>query len=222
MRILLLEDDPYILELLLEGLSEDGYQCTPCSSADEALELAQLFPFSLLILDVMLPEGADAGFDLGHRLRQNGISTPILFLSARSSIDDRVRGLEVGGDDYLSKPFAYRELLARVRVLQRRSSGQAQNVLKLPYGWSMDLSSREVYSATTRAELSRREYLLLELFACTPGRAFERLEIIERLWAGEAGVDAKVIDVYVSTLRRKTAEGLIETVRGVGYRLGRD
>ncbi len=222
MRILLLEDDPYILELLLEGLAEDGYECTPCSSADEALELAQLFPFSLLILDVMLPEGADAGFDLGQTLRQKGISTPILFLSARSSIDDRVRGLEVGGDDYLSKPFAYRELLARVKVLQRRSSGQAQNVLNLPHGWSMDLNSREVYSASTRAELSRREYLLLELFACTPGRAFERLEIIERLWSGEGAVEAKVIDVYVSTLRRKTAEGLIETVRGVGYRLGRD
>ena len=221
MRVLIVEDDPHIAELLRDGLSEDGYDCDRASSATEGEELAHLFPFSLLILDVMLPECIDAGYQLGRRLRQQGVNTPILYLTARGTVEDRVEGLEAGGDDYLVKPFAFRELRARVRALLRRASGNAQNTLPLPGGWVMDLGGRELYRAGVRADLTRREFGLLELLGLNAGRAFTRDEIIDRLWSGESGVEPKVIDVYVSTIRRKTDDALIDTLRGVGYRLGR-
>ncbi|ULH15361.1 response regulator transcription factor [Deinococcus sp. KNUC1210] len=235
MRLLIVEDDPHIAELLQEGLSEDGYACDVATSASQGASLARLFPYALIILDVMLPEGADAGYVLGRELRGVGTQTPILYLSARSNIEERVTGLDAGGDDYLGKPFALRELRARVRALLRRSSGLARNVLRLPGGWQMDLGGRTVWNgnapeeggttagaaAPVQADLTRREFALLELLALHPGRAFSRQDIIERLWSGESGVEPKVIDVYVSTLRRKTAEELIDTVRGLGYRLGK-
>lgn len=221
MRLLIVEDDPHIAELLRDGLTEDGYECDLAPSAAQGAELAQLFPYGLLILDVMLPEGIDAGYRLGQRLRSAGVTTPILYLTARGTVDDRVEGLEAGGDDYLVKPFAFRELRARVRALLRRAGGHAQNTLSLPFGWVMDLGGRELYRAGVRSDLTRREFALLELLALNPERAFTRDEIIDRLWSGDGGVEPKVIDVYVSTVRRKTQEHLIETLRGVGYRLGR-
>ena len=249
MRLLIVEDDPHIADLLQEGLGEDGYACDVATSASQGASLARLFPYALIILDVMLPEGPDAGYTLGRELRGDGGQTPILYLSARSNIEERVTGLDAGGDDYLGKPFALRELRARVRALLRRSSGTARNVLRLPGGWQMDLGGRTVWqthdadepvppeqtdsvqttsvqaapmqTAPVQADLTRREFALLELLALHPGRAFSRQDIIERLWSGESGVEPKVIDVYVSTLRRKTAEELIDTVRGLGYRLGK-
>ena len=221
MRVLMVEDNPDIAELLRDGLSEDGYECDHAGGATEGEELAHLFPFSLMILDVMLPEGIDAGYQLGRRLRAQGVSTPILYLTARGAVEDRVEGLEAGGDDYLVKPFAFRELRARVRALLRRASGNAHNTLPLPGGWVMDLGGRELYRAGVRAELTRREFGLLELLGLNAGRAFTRDKIIDRLWSGESGVEPKVIDVYVSTIRRKTDDALIDTLRGVGYRLGR-
>lgn len=135
MRLLIVEDDPHIVELLRDGLTEDGYECDRARSATEGEELAQLFPYGLLILDVMLPEGMDAGYKLGKRLREINVTTPILYLTARGTVEDRVEGLEAGGDDYLVKPFAFKELRARVRALLRRASGNAQNLLALPLGW---------------------------------------------------------------------------------------
>lgn len=283
MRLLIVEDDPHIAELLQEGLGEDGYACDVATSAGQGGSLARLFPYALILLDVMLPEGHDAGYELGRQLRQEGVQTPILYLTARSNVEERVTGLDAGGDDYLGKPFALRELRARVRALLRRSSGLARNLLRLPNGWQMDLAGRTVWQVAearqdeaqqdevrrdatgqrdpspaadlrpvdpqpanalgpfssppetaqvppavnrppppqVQAELTRREFALLELLALHPGRAFSRQEIIERLWSGESGVEPKVIDVYVSTVRRKTAEELIDTVRGLGYRLGK-
>lgn len=222
MRLLIVEDDPYIAELLVDGLSEDGYHCDSASTASEAAELAQLFPYSLLILDVMLPEGIDAGYRLGRKLRTRGLATPILYLTARGTVEDRVEGLEAGGDDYLLKPFAFRELRARVRALLRRASGNAQNTLSLPFEFMLDLEGRKLYKSGTKTELTRREFTLLELLALNTGRAFTRDEIIDRLWGEQGCVEPKVIDVYVSTIRRKTSEGLIETLRGTGYRLGQE
>ena len=221
MRLLIVEDDPGIAELLNESLTEDGFECSVASSASEGLALAQLFPFAVLILDVGLPEGVDAGFELGGKLREAGLKTPILYLTARTALEDRVKGLETGGDDYLVKPFEHAELRARLRALVRRANGHAQNIIELPFGWRLELSQREISLDRQVSELTRREFGLLELLACNPGRVFERGEIIERLWADEMGVELKVIDVYVSTLRRKTDERLIETVRGVGYRIAR-
>ena len=262
MRLLIVEDDPHIADLLREGLGEDGYACDVATTAGQGASLARLFPYALILLDVMLPEGPDAGYTLSRDLRAGGVQTPILYLTARSNIEERVTGLDAGGDDYLGKPFALRELRARVRALLRRSSGLARNLLRLPLGWQMDLAGRSVWRAGTpagaprpaqavaagtpgtpepevaaapgavsdsaagaaasaQAELTRREFALLELLALHPGRAFSRQDIIERLWSGESGVEPKVIDVYVSTVRRKTAEELIDTVRGLGYRLGK-
>ena len=220
MRLLIVEDDPHIAELLRDGLTEDGYDCDHAGNAQEGEELAQLFPYGLLILDVMLPEGTDAGYQLGKRLRSAGVTTPMLYLTARGTVEDRVEGLEAGGDDYLVKPFAFKELRARIRALLRRASGNAQNVLSLPHGWVMDVGGRTVYHAGQRVDLTKREFALLELLAINAGKVFTRDEIIDRLWSGEAGVEPKVIDVYVSTIRRKTNEHLIETLRGTGYCLG--
>lgn len=228
MRLLIVEDDPFISELLSDGLTEEGYECDLAATAAQGEELARLFPYGLLILDVMLPEGIDAGYHLGHRLRDHGVKTPILYLTARGAVEDRIRGLDSGGDDYLSKPFDFGELRARIRALLRRASGQPQNVVPLAAGFSLDLIGRELYVAGTangagrRTDLNRREFMLLELLVMNPGRAFTREEIIDRLWGGDGGVELKVIDVYVSTVRRKTHESLIETIRGHGYRLGRE
>ena len=222
MRILIVEDDPFIADLLQDGLADDGHECDLGGSAAEGEELARLFPYSLLILDVMLPEGIDAGFRLGVRLRSGGVTAPILYLTARGAVEDRIQGLDSGGDDYLGKPFDFGELRARIRALLRRASGHVQHTVALPQGFVMDLSSRELYKEGVRAGLNRREFMLLELLTLHPGRAFTREEMIDRLWGGEGGVEPKVIDVYVSTIRRKTHEALIETIRGHGYRLGRD
>lgn len=225
MRLLIVEDDPHIAELLRDGLSEDGYVCDHTANATQGAELARLFPFSLLILDVMLPEGRDAGYRLGRRLRAEGLTMPILYLTARGDIEDRVEGLDAGGDDYLVKPFAFKELRARLRALLRRAAGTTHNSLTLPGGWQIELSARELsrpqHSLDRPPELTRREFALLELLALSPGRVFTRDEIIDRLWDGDGAVEPKVIDVYVSTLRRKLGDDLIETLRGVGYRLGR-
>ena len=228
MRLLIVEDDPFISELLSDGLTEEGYECDVASTAAEGEELARLFPYGLLILDVMLPEGTDAGYRLGRRLRSLGLSMPVLYLTARGTVEDRIQGLDAGGDDYLGKPFDFGELRARVRALLRRASGHPQNVVPLPAGFLLDLMGRELYApsphpgASRRTDLNRREFMLLELMVMHPGRAFTREEIVDRLWGGDGGVELKVVDVYVSTVRRKTHESLIETIRGHGYRLGRD
>lgn len=220
MRLLIVEDDPFISELLRDGLTEEGYECDVAATATEAEEVARLLPYRLLILDVMLPEGVDAGYFLGRRLREHGVNTPILFLSARGALEDRIQGLDAGGDDYLSKPFDFGELRARVRAILRRAGGPPQKVLPLAAGFMLDLSGRELYRAGRRTDLNRREFMLLELLVTNPGRVFTREEIVDRLWGSDGGVELKVIDVYVSTVRRKTHEALIETIRGHGYRLG--
>lgn len=220
MRLLIVEDDPHIAALLIDGLREDGYAVDHAASAAQGLSLAQLFPHDLLILDVMLPEGADAGYKLGHTLRAQGHWTPVLYLTARGTVEDRVEGLDAGGDDYLVKPFAFKELRARIRALLRRAGGHAHNTLTLPGGLLLDLTAREIQRGGERCDLTRKEYALIELLAHHPERTLTRGEIIDRLWDGEDGVEPKVIDVYVSTIRRKTGDGLILTVRGVGYRLG--
>lgn len=222
MRLLIVEDDPFISELLGDGLTEEGYDCDLAATAAEGEALARLFPYGLLLLDVMLPEGTDAGYLLGRRLRDHGVNTPILYLTARGAVEDRIQGLDAGGDDYLSKPFDFGELRARIRALLRRASGQPQNVVPLVAGFMLDLTGRELYRAGRRTDLNRREFMLLELLVMNPGRAFTREEMVDRLWGGDGGVELKVIDVYVSTVRRKTHEALIETIRGHGYRLGRE
>lgn len=220
MRVLLVEDDPRLAALIVSGLSEDGLIVDHAPNATVGLNMTELETFDLFILDVMLPEGREAGFELARAVRARHDHTPILFLTARADMDSKVAGLETGGDDYLSKPFDFRELHARIRALVRRAKGVSSNVVNLPLGLTLDIGAKELMGVSN-AKLTPREYALLECFALNPGRAYSRTALIERVWPEETEVEAKVVDVYVSTVRRKLGEGIIETVRGTGYRLGK-
>lgn len=221
MRLLLLEDDDRLRALIAAGLSEAGHSVEQVASARVGLNVAQSGRFDALILDVMLPEGNDAGFALAQALRDGGDATPILFLTARADVDSRLRGLDAGGDDYLGKPFDFRELRARLAALVRRSAGGASNMLGLPGGLRLNVLRREVKdSAGTGVPLTPREFDLLEGFALHPERAYTRDELLSRVWASQPDVESRVVDVYVGNLRRKLGEGVILTVRGHGYRLG--
>jgi DNA-binding response OmpR family regulator len=219
-RILLVEDDPRLATMISGGLSEDGLIVDHAANATIGLNMTELETFDLFILDVMLPEGREAGFELARAVRARGNHTPILFLTARADMDSKVTGLETGGDDYLAKPFDFRELHARIRALVRRSKGGSSNVVNLPLGLRLDIAAKELLGGAG-VNLTPREYALLECFALNPGRAYSRGALIERVWPEDTAVELKVVDVYVSTVRRKLGEGIIETVRGTGYRLGR-
>ncbi|MBF6596532.1 MAG: response regulator transcription factor [Thermaceae bacterium] len=221
MRILLVEDDPRLAELVIEGLADDGLIVEHAPTATIGDAMSELQTFDLILLDVMLPEGRQAGFELAKTLRSRRDTTPIMFLTARADIDSRLEGLEGGGDDYLGKPFDFRELRARIRALVRRAKGGSSNVVALPLGYALDIAAHEVSKEGQPVGLTPREYALIECFALNPGRAYSRNSLIERVWPEESDVDTKVVDVYVSTVRRKLGEGIIETVRGMGYRLGR-
>ena len=221
MRLLLVEDDPRFAKLIVEGLSEDGLIVEHAADATMGANIAELEGFDLLILDVMLPEGNDAGFALARALRARGDHTPILFLTARADMDSKVAGLETGGDDYLAKPFDFRELRGRIRALVRRSKGGSSNLVSLPLGYTLDLGAREVTRAGQPIALTPGEYALIECFGINAGRAYSRDALIARVWPEDTGVELKAVDVCVSTVRRKLGEAIIETVRGIGYRLGR-
>lgn len=220
MRLLLVEDDPRLAAVITEGLGEDGLTVEHAPDAGTAQALCDLKTYDLVVLDVRLPEGQDAGFMLARALRDGHNRTPILFLTARDDLDSRVTGLDTGGDDYLTKPFAFRELRARVRALVRRSRGEASNTLPLPLECTLDLIGHRVLKRGRPVALTPREYALVECLGLHPGRAFARESLIERVWPEDSEVDTKVVDVFVSTARRKLGEGVIETVRGLGYRLG--
>ena len=220
MRLLLVEDDPRLAAVIVEGLGEDGLSVEQAADATTAEGLCALRGYDLLLLDVMLPEGPQAGFALAKTLRARHDKTPILFLTARDDLDSRVTGLDTGGDDYLTKPFEFRELRARVRALVRRSRGEASNTLPLPLDYTLDLAGHRVLKDGRLVPLTPREYALIECLGLNPGRAYARDSLIERVWPEDSGVDTKVVDVFVSTVRRKLGEGMIETVRGLGYRLG--
>ena len=221
MRLLLVEDDPRLAKLICEGLREDGLIVGHAANATLGGNIAELETFDLLILDVMLPEGSDAGFALARQLRTRGDHTPILFLTARADMDSKVAGLETGGDDYLAKPFDFRELHARIRALVRRAKGGSSNAVSLPLGYTLDLGAREVTLGGQPVALTPREYALIECFGINAGRAYSRDALIARVWPEDTNVELKAVDVYVSTLRRKLGEAMIETVRGISYRLGR-
>lgn len=219
MRVLVVEDNSDLADAIRETLERDGQTVSLAMDAYNAEQQAHLEDFEVLVLDVMLPEGPEAGFELARRLRAAGVLTPALFLTARADIESRLLGL-ADGDDYLTKPFDVRELRARTRALARRGAGLASDTVTLPGAVTLDFGSRRVWRAGQPVPLTPREYALLELFVLKPGLVLSREAIIDALWPDAERGEFKVIDVYVSTLRRKLGEGLIETVRGSGYRLG--
>ncbi|GIW31876.1 MAG: response regulator [Meiothermus sp.] len=217
-RLLIVEDEPSLASTLKESLSVQGFQVTLAASRSEAEALVWEQPFDLILLDVMLPEGPEAGFELAQALRESGFHQPILFLTAREALPDRVRGLE-WGDDYLPKPFALAELVARLKALGRRGEIKPQ-VLQISSQVELALEHRQVRRQGELVRLTAKEYLVLELLALNKGRVFTREEILERIWGPGFEADSNLIDVYVKNLRKRLGEDIIETVRGVGYRLG--
>lgn len=217
MRLLVLEDDSGIREPLLAYLRESGYAVDAALRASEADALIRLYPYDALIFDVRLPEGPNAGFELVRKLRREGFVQPVLFLSARDSLNDRLEGLDSGGDDYLVKPFHLAEVRSRLRALLRRTQTQKADVLKW-HEVRMNWLERRVWRASDEVHLTGKELGLLELLSTHPGRLFSREEIIERVWDAEFDAETNVVDVYVRNLRRKLGDGVVETVRGVGYR----
>ncbi len=217
MRILVLEDDSAIRLPLAAGLREAGYAVDECDRALEAEGLALMYPFDVLVVDVRLPEGPNAGFELVGRLRTQNLKTPVLFLTARDALEDRIHGLDAGGDDYLVKPFHLGEVLAHVRALLRRNRPDVQTTLELR-GLKIDFTARSVLFQGVAAKLSAKEYAVLELLASHPGRIFSRDEISERVWDGSFEAVTNVVDVYVKNVRKKTVDWVIETIRNMGYR----
>ncbi len=220
MRILVAEDDSRLGPAIKQGLEDDGYAVDLVSDGGAAISAACSLPYDLLVLDVMLPE--HSGFEVCRRVRGQGLVTSILFLTARSDVDDRVRGLDLGGDDYLTKPFAFREFQARVRALLRRESPTRTNEMRFG-DIVLDMRTCEVYRGDRLVNLTRKEYDLLEMFMRHPRQVLSRSMIVDHVWNADSENYSNVIDVYVRYLRRKLCEAgeadVIQTVRGFGYQL---
>ena len=220
MRIFIVEDDRRMAELLSQGLSEEGHSAIVASDGRHAFEIARHELFDLLILDVMLP-GMD-GFTIAKRLRELNNRTPILMLTARDATQDVVHGLDLGADDYLTKPFSFDVLFARVRAVARR--GPIPRGVHLAAGdLTLDEASREVRRGTRRLDLTRTEYSILELLMRNAGRVVGRERLIETVWGHDTDIESNTLDAFVRLLRAKVEHSgepkLIHTVRGVGYML---
>ena len=214
-RLLIVEDEPSLALALHESLGAQGFQPVVVGSTGEAWEALWRQPFDLILLDVMLPEGDEAGFEFARELREADFRQPVLFLTARETLPDRVRGLELG-DDYLAKPFAVVELVARLRALYRRGEMRARVVRWGDFELLSD--ARQVRYRGNPVRLTAKEFEVLELFVLNRGRIFTRDEVLERVWGVGFDSPSNLIDVYVKNLRGKVGEEAIETVRGLGYR----
>ncbi|MFL6605718.1 MAG: response regulator transcription factor [Steroidobacteraceae bacterium] len=218
MKILIVEDQARLAGFLKKTLSDQSYVVDCVSGCGAALSALCETSYDAIILDVGLPDGN--GFDLLRRWREAGFNVPVLILSARDTVRDRIKGLDLGADDYLPKPFSLEELLARVRSLLRRQSGAKKTVFE-HRGLKLDLLSRAVSLNERPVELTSREYALLELFMQNPGRILARNLICDKIWESQRDVDANLLDVYMSRLRTKIeaapGEPFFRTVRGVGY-----
>ncbi|MEX2543168.1 MAG: response regulator transcription factor [Trueperaceae bacterium] len=215
MRLLIVEDERSLATTLEESLRAKDFEPYVAPDAHAAWEAAWSRPFDLVLLDVMLPEGEEAGFDWAREFRESGFRQPILFLTAREALPDRVRGLEFG-DDYLAKPFALSELVARLKALHRRGEVRARQVTWGPV--TLLVEERQVRLEGKAVRLTGKEYEVAELLMLNPGRVFTREEVLERIWGLGYDTPSNLVDVYVKNLRRKLSDALIETVRGVGYR----
>jgi two-component system response regulator PhoP len=217
MRVLVLEDDADIRASLSASLREAGYVVDEAERASVADSLLETFEFDALVVDVRLPEGPSAGFEFVERLRASGIASPVLFLTARDALRDRVAGLDAGGDDYLTKPFALEEVHARLRALLRRARPSPTNVLEVR-DLRLEWNAKRVTVGGDPAHLTAKEYGILELLASNPGRVYSRFEIADHVWGADFAAETNVVDVYVKNLRRKLGAWVVETVIGSGYR----
>ena len=219
-RILVVEDEPKLGRLLVRGLGEEGHPADLAPTGEEALWMARATPYDVIILDVMLP-GMD-GFATCVELRAKNVWTPVLMLTARDALEDRVAGLDTGADDYLVKPFAFSELLARLRALGRRAPAERPTELRVG-DLRLDPATHRAWRGTTELGLTAKEFVLLEVFMRRPGEALSRVQLLDAAWDIAFESHSNVVDVYIRYLREKIDRPFgrrsIETVRGVGYRL---
>src|SRR5213593_655840 len=219
MRILVVEDDRKVLSFIRQGLGEEGHTVETAADGDAALELLLASdPYDLIVLDVMLPKRD--GFAVLKAARKGGVRAPVLMLTARDSVADKVTGLDLGADDYLVKPFAFEELLARVRALFRRGSERRAPVLRVA-DLTLDPATRKVMRAERQVELTTREWALLEYFIRNAGRILTRPMLVQHVWGLDFDPESNIVDVYVGYLRRKIdgpqERKLFHTIRGAGY-----
>lgn len=219
MRVLVVEDEKKTASFVKKALQSEGFAVDVTHNGDDGLALAQCTPYDAVVLDIMLP-GRD-GLSIVRQLRQLRNAAPVLLLSARGAVDERIEGLNAGADDYLPKPFALGELVARVRALARRNHGDARAVVLRLADLSVDTVSRDVKRAGKRIDLSTREYRLLEYLLRSQGRVCGRMQILEKVWDYDFDPGTNLVDVYVRRVRDKIDAGftppLVHTVRGVGY-----
>jgi two-component system, OmpR family, response regulator len=220
MRVLIVEDEPKMAGLIRRGLREEGYSADIASNGDDARWMAAATEYDAIVLDVLLP--GTNGFDVCRELRKSGVWSPVLMLTARDSVDDRVAGLDAGADDYLTKPFSFVELLARLRALARRPPLERPTVLEVG-DLRLDPATHQAWRGDAELELSAKEFRILEAFMRRPGHVLSRLHLLEHCWDYGYENRSNVVDVYVRYLREKIdrpfGKKSIETVRGAGYRL---
>lgn len=215
MRILIVEDEVLVARQIASALTEAGHDPKRVHNGEAALDEVTKAPFDLIVLDIRLP-GID-GFEVLRRMRAQHLASRVLLLTARGAVDDRVAGLQLGADDYLPKPFAMQELVARVRALGRRYPEEPAMSLRVG-DLTLDLATHDVYRNAQRIELSPRELMLLKVLMREPGRVFTRTELCERVWEHAHEYDTKLVEVFIGRLRKKIGDpSLIHTVRHVGY-----
>jgi DNA-binding response OmpR family regulator len=219
MRILVVEDEEKVASFVRKGLEQSAYTVDVAATGDEALDLAAVNEYDAIVLDVMLP-GRD-GLSVVRELRAHGNAVPVLALTARGALEDRIQGLDSGCDDYLPKPFAFDELLARIRALMRRQAGGGRSPRMEYAGLQLDPVTRVVARDGRAIELTNKEYALLELLLRHPGHVYTRTAILESVWGYDFDAGSNVLEVYMNFLRKKVDAGgskkLLHTVRGVGY-----
>ena len=220
-RVLVVDDEPNITDLVATALRYEGFEVETASTGRAALDEVQAARPDLLVLDVMLPD--IDGFEIARRIRQDGRRVPILFLTAKDATEDKVRGLTLGGDDYVTKPFSLEELVARVRAVLRRVSDREQTSSRLAFSdLELDEETHEVFRGKTPIDLTPTEFKLLRYFLLNPRRVLSKSQILDYVWEYDFGGDANVVETYVSYLRKKIdvfGPPLIHTLRGVGYSL---
>ncbi|MBA2632546.1 MAG: response regulator transcription factor [Chloroflexi bacterium] len=220
MRILLIEDEPRVVAFLERGLREEGHAVDAAGDGDEAMAMASASEYDVIVLDLVLPDRS--GFEVASELRATGDRTPILMLTARDAREDVVRGLDLGADDYLTKPFEFEELLARIRALARRGSSGEEAVLHYE-DVELDRLRRQAQRAGEEVDLTPTEFRLLEALMRTPDQILSRRELLDRVWGIDFEPGTSLVEVHLANLRRKLESGgrgrIIETIRGRGFRL---
>jgi two-component system, OmpR family, response regulator len=223
MKILVVEDEKQIADFVKKGLTEQGFLVELCDHGDEAMERILDQPYDAIVLDIMLP-GRD-GLSILKQFRKKGHATPVILLTARSELDERIEGLNTGADDYLTKPFYVEELTARIHAVLRRSSDEQMSLLQAG-DISVNVLTREVKRGGESVKLTAREFSLLEYLMRSPGRVYTRTQILEHVWGYDFDPSTNLVDVHIQRLRKKVSPDkenpVIETIRGVGYRVRKD